>query len=75
VVSFVLELEDKDSLDRVMSRLWKGLGITGEMSAEPLVDGRWRLEVNSEKDLRRSTLEKLRNGKGVRSFGECGPSD
>lgn len=40
-------------------KLWKERDITGEIGIEPLEDGRWRLDVHSEKTIRESTIDAL----------------
>ena len=69
--SFILEFENEKDLREVARKLWDGLGVTGEMGIKPVGGGRWRLEVISEKEVRDSTLEKL---KGTRvGFEKPGP--
>lgn len=54
------EFDNEQDLEQVIRRLWDQMGVTGELASRPLAGGRWRLEVQSEKDLRESTLEKLK---------------
>ncbi len=55
VFEFPTEKEMRDTVNK----LWDGHGVSGEMQIRPQKDGKWRLEVYSEKDLRDSTLEKF----------------
>jgi hypothetical protein len=58
--TLTLEFDSQADLDDATRHLWDRLGVTGELVAKPLPDGRWRLQVVSEKPLRGPTLEKLR---------------
>lgn len=53
------EFDSEKELRDVVKKLWDGLGVSGEMAIRPLGNGRWRLELHSEKELRDSTLEKF----------------
>lgn len=59
--SFVLEFDSENDLREAAKKLWEGLKVTGEMGVKPLGNGRWRLEVNSEKEIRESSLEKFKD--------------
>jgi hypothetical protein len=59
--SFVLEFDNEKDLREASKKLWDGLKVTGEMGVKPLGNGRWRLEVNSEKEIRESSLEKFKD--------------
>lgn len=56
---FVFEFEGEKDMRETAKKLWDHHGVTGEMAMNPLQNGKWRLSVNSEKDLRDSTLEKF----------------
>ncbi|MFO7246547.1 MAG: hypothetical protein FWJ62_04910 [Thermaerobacter sp.] len=60
MVSFVIELDSEAEVESMMKRLRQDYGVTGEMHARAVDGGRWRLVVHSEKNLRDSTIEKLR---------------
>ncbi len=53
------EFDTEKELRETVKKLWNGYNVTGEMAIRKTKDGRWRLEVVSEKDLRESTLEKF----------------
>lgn len=55
----VFEFENETELRQTVDNLWKKIGVSGEVSIRPLASGRWRLEINAEKELRDSTLEKI----------------
>lgn len=55
----VFEFDSETEMREVARKLWDHYGVTGEMGMRPLPGGKWRLSVNSEKDLRESTLEKF----------------
>lgn len=57
--TFVLEGTDRDSMRNVAIRVWNDLKLTGEMGLRPLGDGRWRIELFCERDLKASELERL----------------
>lgn len=54
----VFEFDKEADMRDLARRLWDHYKITGEMHIQPLPNGRWRLQVYSEKPLRESTLEK-----------------
>ncbi len=64
--SFAFEFENEADLRETAKKLMDDLDVTGEINIKPLGEGRWRMEVNSERELRESTLEKL---KGYRRDG------
>lgn len=53
------EFDKESEMREVARRLWNGLGVTGELHMIPQPGGRWRLIVNSEKELRESTLKQF----------------
>jgi len=53
------EFDTEKELRDTVKRLWDQSGVTGELAIRPLKDGRWRLEVTPEKEIRQSTLDKL----------------
>ena len=53
------EFDNEKEMRDTAKRLWEQYGVSGETSMRPLGNGRWRLEITSEKDLRDSTLEKF----------------
>lgn len=59
IVSVALEFDDEAALRAAVDRLWNKNGITGEIEIQRLENGRWRLDVHSEKPLRPNTLESL----------------
>mgnify|MGYP000660493967 CR=1 FL=1 len=56
---FTLQFEDEQELQRCIQLLQKRYRVTGELSARRLDDGRWELQVVSERRLRESVLERL----------------
>lgn len=54
-----IEYATEEEVHRAADHLWCKLQVTGEVSVKPTPDGRWYLEVASEKDLTAQTLEKL----------------
>ena len=57
--SIVLEFDNRRALDEAIAHVWDRLAVTGELSTQRLPEGRFRLEIVSEKPLRGSTLEKV----------------
>lgn len=55
----VFEFTNPKECRDVAKKLMEQYGVTGEIHFQPLPQGRWRLQVHSEKDLRESTLEKF----------------
>lgn len=55
----VFEFPTEKEMRETVTKLWDGLNVSGEMAIRPIKDGKWRVEVNSEKELRESTLEKF----------------
>lgn len=53
------EFESEKELRETVKKFWDGLNVSGELAVRPLGNGRWRLEIMAEKDLRESTLEKF----------------
>ena len=58
--TITLEFENEKEVRDEADRLWRKVGITGEMGIRPLGNGHWRLEVNSERELKQSVVEKLK---------------
>ncbi len=59
IQSIALEFDARDDMEKTASLLWNKYDVTGELEMMPLEDGRFRLTIHSEKQLRDSTLEKL----------------
>jgi len=59
LIWFVLEFDNAEVAEQAVDVLRKRHHVTGEMALRPLDDGKWRLTVNSEKNLKPATLEKL----------------
>lgn len=55
----VFEFDNQKECREVARKLMDQYGVTGEIHFQPLPGGRWRLQVNSEKELRESTLDKF----------------
>jgi hypothetical protein len=53
------EFDTEKEMQEVVKKLWDQLGVTGELAVRPLANGRWRVDLAAEKELRDSTLEKL----------------
>jgi hypothetical protein len=49
---------EADALEEALTRIWDKLQVRGEMQVRPL-DGRFRIDVISERDLTPAQLEKL----------------
>lgn len=64
--SFAFEFDNESDLRETARKLMEDLDVTGEINIKPLGGGRWRMDVSSERELRESTLEKL---KGYRRDG------
>ncbi len=56
--SVVLEFDSRRGLDDAVTHLWDQVGMSGELVSQRLPEGRYRLEIVSEKPLRGPTLEK-----------------
>ncbi len=54
-----LEFDSETDMQEATRKLWDEMKVTGEMQIKPTGISRWRVDLNSEKDLRESTLEKL----------------
>lgn len=74
ITSFALEFDDKEELEKVFKLLWEKKQITGEIEKLPLRDGKWRLNVHSEKSIRQSTIDNLA-GKQVKARAVIRPMD
>lgn len=57
--SVILEFDDERTLEEAITHVWEKLGVTGELVRQQLPEGRFRLEIVSEKTLRRDTLDKI----------------
>lgn len=57
---YTFDFASKDEMTEVAKRLWDQLKVSGEMSANALPGGHWRLELNSEKEIREAALEKFK---------------
>ncbi|MCL5967409.1 MAG: hypothetical protein M1516_01990 [Firmicutes bacterium] len=55
---FSITVDTKEQLEDVKTRLWDKLGVRGEIQVRRL-DGKYRIDVISERDLAPSQLEKL----------------
>ena len=64
IQSFGLEFDTEEEMLETAKKLWNVHKVTGEMEMVALPNGKWRLNIQSEKQLRDSTLEKL-NGRLV----------
>lgn len=64
IQSFGLEFDTEEEMLETAKKLWNVHKVTGEMEMVALPNGKWRLNIHSEKQLRDSTLEKL-NGRLV----------
>lgn len=53
------EFENEKELREIVTKMWDTMGVSGELSIRPLANGRWRLEIISEKELRDSQLDKF----------------
>ncbi len=58
--AYVFEFDNESDLRDIAAKLMDDLDVTGEFNIKPLGEGHWRMEVNSEKDLREGTLSKLK---------------
>ncbi len=58
VQHFSITVDTKEQLEDVKTRLWDKLGVRGEIQVRRL-DGKYRIDVISERDLAPSQLEKL----------------
>jgi hypothetical protein len=57
--SMSFEFDNEKDMRDTVKKLWDVHNVSGELSVRPLGNGRWRVEVLSEKELRDSTLEKF----------------
>lgn len=55
---FSITVDTKEQLDDVKSRLWDKMGVRGELQIRQL-DGKYRVDVISERDIPPGQLEKL----------------
>ena len=59
IQSFALEFNTEEEMLQTGDKLWNRHNVTGELEMLPLANGKWKLIVHSEKQLREATLEKL----------------
>jgi hypothetical protein len=71
VYSIAYEFETEEQMKAVADQLWNKHGITGEFEMYQAGNGRFRLHIYSEKQIRESVLEKL-PGKHVQVKGSYG---
>jgi hypothetical protein len=57
--SIEFEFETELELRETVNKLWDTMGVSGELSIRPMTNGRWRMEITSEKEVKESTLEKF----------------
>ncbi|NLL43115.1 MAG: hypothetical protein GX251_07230 [Firmicutes bacterium] len=69
--SIAFEFETEEEMQSVADQLWKKHGVTGEFEMFSANEGRFRLQIHSEKQIRASILEKL-PGKVVQVKGNFG---
>jgi hypothetical protein len=77
VYSIAYEFETEEQMQFAADQLWNKHGITGEFEMYRTGNGRFRLHIYSEKQIRESVLEKL-PGKNVQikgSFGMSAPKE
>lgn len=55
----IFEFATDREMKETVKILWEQHNVSGEMSIRPITGGRWRVEINSEKDIRESSLEKF----------------
>lgn len=60
MIWFALDFEQEKEVREAAQALWHKHDVTGEVAIRRLDNGKWRLEVSSEKNLRETTLEKLK---------------
>lgn len=53
------EFENEKDMRETVKKLWDVHNVSGELSIRPIGNGRWRVDVTSEKELRETTLEKF----------------
>jgi len=71
VYSIAYEFETEEQMQAVADQLWNKHGITGEFEMYQAANGRFRLHIYSEKQIKDSVLEKL-PGKHVQVKGNYG---
>lgn len=57
--SLAFEFDSEKDMREIVKKLWDHHNVSGEMAIRPLANGRWRLDITAEKEVRDSTLEKL----------------
>ncbi|MEW6723478.1 MAG: hypothetical protein AB1331_00960 [Bacillota bacterium] len=60
--SLTVEFSSQTEIKGGLEGIWKRLGITGEIELRPADNGRWILEIHSERKIRESALKGL-NGR------------
>lgn len=75
--SIAYEFETEKEMKLVAEQLWNKHGITGEFEMYQTGNGRFRLQVYSEKQIKDSVLEKLpgRNVQVKSNFGIPAPAE
>ena len=53
------EFDNEEEMRATVKKLWDHHNVSGEMSIRPIANGKWRVDVTAEKELRDSSLEKL----------------
>ncbi|HWI60884.1 MAG TPA: hypothetical protein VNT75_03500 [Symbiobacteriaceae bacterium] len=53
------EFDNEPTMRETVKKLWDVHNVSGELSIRPIANGRWRVDVISEKELRETTLEKF----------------
>jgi hypothetical protein len=71
VYSIAYEFETEEQMQAVADQLWNKHGITGEFEMYQTGNGRFRLHIYSEKQIKDSVIEKL-PGKNVQVKGNFG---
>lgn len=59
MLNLAFEFATEKECQETVKKLWDTLGVSGELVVRPLPNGRWRVDLNAEKDIRESTLEKF----------------
>lgn len=55
----VFEFDTEKELREVVDKLWNKYNASGELRVRAISGGRWRLEMNTEKEIRDATLEQF----------------
>jgi hypothetical protein len=56
--NLVLEFPTEKEMRETVKKLWESHNVSGEVAVRPAANGRWRVEILAEKEIRESTLEK-----------------